>query len=161
MPAADDERGGTPMPYQFVTVAIAERIATVTLNNPPANLLNQTVLKELDHIFGELEADPAVRVVILTASGRPFCAGADIKELAEISSVHQGAELSARGQALLNRIERFDNPVVAAINGTCLGVWLELVMACYMRVAEDEIHLGLSEIKIGIIMGVVRNSRQE
>jgi len=117
------------MPYQFVTVAIAERIATVTLNNPPANLLNQTVLKELDHIFGELEADPAVRVVILTASGRPFCAGADIKELAAISTVHQGAELSARGQALLNRIERFDKPAAA------------------------EIPLGLPEIKLGIIPG--------
>ncbi len=67
------------MPYQFVTVAIVERVATVTLNNPPSNLLNTPVLKELDHIFGELEADLAVRVVILTASGRSFCTGADIK----------------------------------------------------------------------------------
>ena len=141
------------MRYQFVTVAIAERISTVTLNNPPANLLNQTVLNELDHIFGELEADPAVRVVILTASGRSFCAGADIKELAAISTAHQGAELSASGQALLNRIERFDKPVVAAINGTCLGGGLELAMACHMRVAAAEIPLGLPEIKLGIIPG--------
>jgi len=141
------------MPYQLVMVAIAERIATVTLNNPPSNLLNTSVLKELDHLFGTLEADLAVRVVILTASGRSFCTGADIKELAEISTMHQGAEFSGRGQALLNRIERFDKPVIAAINGTCLGGGLELAMACHMRVAAAEIPLGLPEIKLGIIPG--------
>jgi len=141
------------MPHQFVMVAIAERIATVTLNNPPSNLLNTPVLKELDQLFGTLEADLAVRVVILTASGRSFCTGADIKELAEISTMHQGAEFSGRGQALLNRIERFDKPVIAAINGTCLGGGLELAMACHMRVAAAEIPLGLPEIKLGIIPG--------
>ena len=141
------------MPYQFVMVTIAERIATVTLNNPPSNLLNTSVLKELDQLFGTLEADLAVRVVILTASGRSFCTGADIKELAEISTMHQGAEFSGRGQALLNRIERFDKPVIAAINGTCLGGGLELAMACHMRVAAAEIPLGLPEIKLGIIPG--------
>jgi len=141
------------MPYQFVMVAIAERIATVTLNNPPSNLLNTSVLKELDQLFGTLEADLAVRVVILTASGRSFCTGADIKELAEISTMHQGTEFSGRGQALLNRIERFDKPVIAAINGTCLGGGLELAMACHMRVAAAEIPLGLPEIKLGIIPG--------
>ncbi|HKW86164.1 MAG TPA: enoyl-CoA hydratase-related protein [Nitrospiraceae bacterium] len=141
------------MPYQFVMVAIAERVATVTLNNPPSNLLNTLVLRELDHIFSELEAEPTVRVVILTASGRSFCTGADIKELVGISTVHQGAEFSARGQALLNRIERFDKPVIAAINGTCLGGGLELAMACHMRVAAAETPLGLPEIKLGIIPG--------
>jgi enoyl-CoA hydratase len=141
------------MPYQFVMVAIAERIATVTLNNPPSNLLNTPVLKELDQLFGTLEADLAVRVVILTASGRSFCTGADIKELAGISTMHQGAEFSGRGQALLNRIERFDKPVIAAINGTCIGGGLELAMACHMRVAAAEIPLGLPEIKLGIIPG--------
>ena len=141
------------MPYQFVMVAIAERIAPVTLNNPPSNLLNTLVLRELDHIFSELEAEPTVRVVILTASGRSFCTGADIKELVGISTVHQGAEFSGRGQALLNRIERFDKPVIAAINGTCLGGGLELAMACHMRVAAAETPLGLPEIKLGIIPG--------
>lgn len=141
------------MPYQYVTVTIAERIATVTLNNPPSNVLSTSVLKELDQVFGELEADDAVRVIILTAAGRYFCPGADIKELAQLHTVHQGAELSGHGQALLNRIERFDKPVIAAINGACLGGGLELAMACHMRVAAAGALLGLPEIKLGIIPG--------
>jgi enoyl-CoA hydratase len=141
------------MAQQFVMVAIADRIATVTLRNPPLNLLTLQVLKELDHIFGELEADNTVRVVILTASGQSFSPGADIKELATIDTVHQGSDLSARGQALLNRIERFDKPVIAAINGTCLGGGLELAMACHMRVASTGTSLGLPEIKLGLIPG--------
>jgi len=141
------------MPRQFVIVAIAERIATVTLNNPPSNLLSTVALKELDQVFSELEADDAARVIILTAQGRFFCPGADIKELAQLLTPHQGAELSARGQALLNRIERFDKPVIAALNGTCLGGGLEMAMACHMRVAAAGITLGLPEIKIGLIPG--------
>ena len=141
------------MPRQFVIVAIAERIATVTLNNPPSNLLSTVALKELDQVFSQLEADDAARVIILTAQGRFFCPGADIKELAQLLTPHQGAELSARGQALLNRIERFDKPVIAALNGTCLGGGLEMAMACHMRVAAAGITLGLPEIKIGLIPG--------
>lgn len=136
-----------------VTVTTAERIATVTLNHPPANVLTTAILKELDQVFSELEADAEVRVVLLTATGRFFCPGADIKELASIGTAYQGAELSGRGQALLNRIERFDKPVIAAINGPCLGGGLELAMACHMRVAAAGIVLGLPEIKLGLIPG--------
>src|SRR5438552_17274674 len=141
------------MATKFVTVTIAERLATVTLNNPPSNLLSTPVLKELDQAFGKLEADDAVRVIILTASGKFFCPGADIKELAELNTVHQGTELSGRGQALLNRIERFDKPVIAAINGACLGGGLELAKACHMRVVAAGTLLGLAECKPGLIRG--------
>jgi enoyl-CoA hydratase len=141
------------MTLRFVTVTITERIATVTLNNPPANLLNSAVLKELDQAFGELEAQDAARVIILTAAGRFFCAGGDIKELAQLNTVSQGAELSRLGQALLNRIERFDKPVIAAINGVCLGGGLELAMACHIRVAAAGTQLGLPEINLGLIPG--------
>lgn len=141
------------MTPRFVTVTIAERIATVTLNNPPANVLNSSVLKELDRVLGKLEADDAAGVIILTAAGRFFCTGADIKELAQINTVYQGTDLSGRGQALLNRIERFDKPVIAAINGACLGGGLELAMACHMRVAAAGARLGLPEINLGLIPG--------
>src|SRR2546428_13973292 len=141
------------MSAKFVTVAVADGIAAVTRNTPPSNLLTTSVLKELDQAFGKLEADDAVRVIILTASGKFFSPGADIKELAELNTVHQGSELSGRGQALLNRVERFDKPVIAAINGACLGGGLELAMACHMRVAAAGILLGLPEIKLGLIPG--------
>ncbi|MGH7164781.1 MAG: enoyl-CoA hydratase-related protein, partial [Nitrospiraceae bacterium] len=79
------------MAYRFVSVAMAERIATVTLNNPPSNVLGTAVLQELDEIFSDLEANDTVRVVILTAGGRYFCPGADIKELAQVGTAHQGS----------------------------------------------------------------------
>src|SRR2546429_6346917 len=147
------------MPYRFVNVSAGERIATVTLNNPPSNLLTTSVLTELDQIFGELEASDDIRVVVLTATGRFSCPGADMKELTLLATAYQGSELSGRGQALLNRIERSDKPVIAAINGTCLGGGLELAMACHMRVAASGIALGLPEIKLGLIPGFAGGPR--
>jgi len=141
------------MADQFVSGDLKDRVAVVTLNNPPANVLSHAVLAELDRTFDQLERDDAVRVVVLTATGRFFCLGADIKELAMLTKAQQGADLSVRGQALLNRIERLDKPVIAAINGTCLGGGLELVMACHMRVAATGLQLGLPEIKLGLIPG--------
>jgi enoyl-CoA hydratase/carnithine racemase len=138
---------------QYVAIEITDRIATITINHPPMNLLGTPLLKELDQVFGDLEADESVRAVVLTASGRYFSPGADIKELSQVSTAYQGSELSARGQALLNRIERFDKPVIAAINGACLGGGLELAMACHMRVAAAGTQFGLPEVKLGLIPG--------
>ena len=141
------------MPLQFVRIELTDQIATVTISHPPMNVLSTSLLKELDLVFGQLEADEGVRAVVLTAAGRYFSPGADIKELKQVSTAYQGAELSARGQALLNRIERFDKPVIAAINGTCLGGGLELAMACHMRVAAAGVQFGLPEVKLGLIPG--------
>ena len=123
------------------------------MQSQPANVLSQSVLKELDQVFRELEEDEYVRVAVLTGSGRFFCAGADIKELAEVSTAHRGTEFASHGQVLLNRIERLDKPVIAAINGTCVGGGLELALACHMRVAAAGVALGLPEIKLGLIPG--------
>ena len=141
------------MAHRFVTTTLADRIATITLNNPPANLLSTAVLQELDQIFATMEAADEARVIIFTAHGRFFCPGADIHELAQLHRAHQGAELSARGQAVLNRIERFDKPVIAAINGACLGGGLELAIACHIRVAAAGVQFGLPEVKLGLIPG--------
>jgi enoyl-CoA hydratase len=142
------------MMQQFLTTTIAHGIAKVVLSHPPANVLSVSVLQELDRAFGELEANADVRVVVLVGSGRFFCAGGDIKELALLSTAHQGSDFAERGQGLLNRIERCDKPVIAAINGTCLGGGLELAMACHMRVAATGIQLGLPEVKLGLIPGL-------
>ena len=141
------------MAYRFLTVTITDRVATVTLNHPPSNVLATPVLQELDHVFGAMETMESVRVIILTANGRFFCPGGDINELAQLQRIREGTEVSARGQALMNRIERFDKPVIAAINGACLGGGLELAMACHMRVAAAGVQLGLPEVKLGLIPG--------
>ncbi len=139
------------MPHTLLTVS--HRIARVTLHYPPANVLTHALLKELEQVFGELEVDDYVRVVVLTGFDRFFSAGADIHELTHLNSKYSGSEFSGRGQACLNRIERFDKPVIAAINGICLGGGLELAMACHLRIAAAGISLGLPEIKLGVIPG--------
>lgn len=141
------------MTHGFVTITVADRIATITLNHPPSNVLGTPVLQELDHVFATMEAGDEARVIIFTAAGRFFCPGADIKELAQLQGAAQGAELSARGQALSNRIERFNKPVIAAINGACLGGGLELAMACHIRLAASVAQFGLPEVKLGLIPG--------
>lgn len=139
------------MPHQLLT--ISHRIARITLHNPPANALNLSMLKELEQVLSEVEADDYVRVVIMTGTGRFFCAGADVNELAHLNSAHAGCEFAARGQSLFNRIERLEKPVLAAINGTCVGGGLELALACHIRVAAEGVHLGLPEVKLGLIPG--------
>lgn len=139
------------MQHQLLT--ISHHVARITLHNPPANVLNLSVLKELDLVLNELEEDEYVRVVIVTGTGRFFCAGADINELAHLHTVHGGSEFAVHGQALLNRIERSDKPVLAAINGTCVGGGLELALACHIRVAAAGVMLSLPEIKLGLIPG--------
>lgn len=141
------------MPNQFVIMEISHRIARVTLHNPPANVLSHAALQELEQIVSELEADDYVRVVVLTGSGRFFCAGADIHELAHINTIHGGTEAAGRGQILLNHIERLDKPVFAAINGTCVGGGLELALACHVRLAAEGSLLGLPEVKLGLMPG--------
>jgi enoyl-CoA hydratase/carnithine racemase len=139
------------MPNHLLT--IARNVARVTLHNPPANTLNASLLKELEHVLSQVEEDDYVRAVLVTGSGRFFCAGADIHELSHLNSRHAGTEFALRGQALFNRIERCDKPVLAAINGTCVGGGLELALACHMRIAAAGISLGLPEIKLGLIPG--------
>ncbi len=139
------------MPHQLLT--ISHHIARITLHNPPANVLNLSVVKELELVLSELEEDEYVRAVIVTGTGRFFCAGADINELAHLNTAHGGSEFAVRGQSLLNRIERSEKPVLAAINGTCVGGGLELALACHIRVAAVGTMLGLPEIKLGLIPG--------
>ncbi|HEV8327835.1 MAG TPA: enoyl-CoA hydratase-related protein [Nitrospiraceae bacterium] len=139
------------MPHQLLT--ISHHVARITLHHPPANVLNLSVLKELELVLNEVEEDEYVRVVIVTGTGRFFCAGADIHELAHLTTVHSGSEFALRGQSLFSRIERSEKLVLAAINGTCVGGGLELALACHIRVAAAGAMMGLPEIKLGLIPG--------
>lgn len=141
------------MTYQTLKCAVSERVATITLDHPTANLLSQRAVQELDQVFGQLEENKAIRCIILTGAGRFFCAGADIHELAGIITLRDGTACAQHGQRLMNRVEQGDTPVIAAINGTCVGGGLELAMACHMRLAAEGSLLGLPEIKLGLIPG--------
>jgi enoyl-CoA hydratase/carnithine racemase len=141
------------MAYQFINCKIEEHIAVVTLNNPPANALGTPVMKEIDQIFSECLNDLNVKVVVFTGGGPAFISGADIREIGTLSNAQKGEEVTRLGQGILNRIERMTKPVIAAINGFCLGGGLELAMACHIRIASERARFGQPEINLGIIPG--------
>ncbi len=142
------------MGNQYVAQTVEEGVATVTINNPPANALTIAVMTELETTIENLFKDPAIKVGVITGAGQLFVAGADVKEIAGIDSAAKGRELTARGQAAFTKIERGEKPVIAAINGLfCLGGGLELALACHIRIAGDRARLGQPEIDLGIIPG--------
>jgi len=128
-------------------------VATVTIHHPPANTLTPELLAELSQVFEVLAADDEIKAVVLTGTGRFFVAGADIKVLASIASSEQGESIARQGQAIWNRIESLEKPVIAAINGVCLGGGLELALCCHIRLAADGSRLGQPEINLGIMPG--------
>jgi enoyl-CoA hydratase/carnithine racemase len=139
--------------YQTVKVSIEDRIAILTIDNPPANAFNKQQLQDLEGAFNEATESDEVKVIIITAAGQFFVAGADIKEIAAMSK-EDGYAMIRQGQLLFTRIERSKKPVIAAINGRfCLGGGNELAMACHIRLAEDSVQFGQPEIKLGIIPG--------
>jgi enoyl-CoA hydratase len=140
------------MTYSHFLVQKENRTAVVSINNPPANALGKSVLGELRSLLDELENDAQVKVVILTGEGRFFIAGADIKEFTDLHPTDAEA-MAAAGQQLFDRMEAFSKPIIAAINGACLGGGLELAMACHIRLAAAEAKLGLPELNLGLIPG--------
>ena len=117
------------------------------------NALNAETLTELSEIFEELAADPEIRVILLAGAGdRAFVAGADIRELAALTS-EEGRAYSLRGQGILRRIETLGKPIIACIQGFALGGGCELAMACTLRLAADDARLGQPEVKLGVMAG--------
>lgn len=144
---------------EFFRVHKEEFVADVAFFRPPANALSSAVLKELSSLLDELEADENVRVVLLHGEGRFFSAGADIKEFTSIKSNEEAVKLSKAGQQVLERIERFTKPVIAAVHGAALGGGLELAMSCHVRIVSENAKLGLPELQLGIIPGFAGTQR--
>ncbi len=137
----------------FLSVVIDSKVATVTINHPPVNVLSGEVLKELEATMDELGGNKDVKVIILTGTGPVFIAGADIKAMAQIKNSADGKKAAGEGQRIFLKIERMEKPVIAAINGVCLGGGMELAMACHIRMCSDRAKLAQPEITLGIIPG--------
>jgi enoyl-CoA hydratase/carnithine racemase len=129
-------------------------LAWISLNRPEAlNAVNSEIRELLPRAVERAEADPEVQVVVLRgAAERAFCAGADIKEFQAPESVVQARQLRVHGH-WLQPLGSAVKPSVAAIHGFCLGAGLEVALACDIRVAADDAHLGLPEVGLGIIPG--------
>lgn len=131
---------------------VDEHIAVVTLNRPEKrHAVNGAVARRLDAIVKETEADPSVRVVVLTSSGGPtFCAGADLAEVA----AGRAADLSTPDGGFGGFVEsRRGKPWIVAVRGSALGGGLEFSLACDMRIVGENTVLGLPEVKRGLIAG--------
>lgn len=137
-----------------VLLAVSDGVATITVNRPDKlNALSAATIKELAGAFASCRDNPEVRAVVLTGAGdKAFVAGADIRELVG-HDAQAGAETARRGQDLTLLIESLGKPVVAAINGFCLGGGCEMAMACTIRLASDKAKLGQPEVKIGVLPG--------
>lgn len=141
--------------YENLLLDFQGKTAIVTMNRPDKlNALNKKTLEELADLLGELAQNTAVRGLIITGAGeKAFVAGADIAEFQGHNAAAAKA-LSAWGhQHIMNVIQDFPKPVVAAINGFALGGGLELAMACHIRIASVNARMGLPEVSLGLIPG--------
>lgn len=143
----------------YVQMNKNQHVTTLTLNKPKANALSTALLKELWNTFSLLETDDETRVIVLRGEGKFFCAGADIKEFTALQKSEDYESLARFGQKLMNKIETYPKPVIAAIHGAALGGGLELAMGCHMRFVAAEARLGLPELTLGIIPGFAGTQR--
>jgi enoyl-CoA hydratase/carnithine racemase len=137
---------------EFIAVEVDDRVATIRLERPPVNALNEQVQEELREAVGIVSGDDRVGAVVLWGGPKVFAAGADIKEM-------QGrtfAEISSRAgdlQAAFTALARIPKVVVAAVNGYALGGGCELALTADLRIAATDAQLGQPEILLGIIPG--------
>lgn len=129
-------------------------IAIVRINRPEAlNAMNTDVISELSKTIDTIGADDSIKVVIITGAGeRSFCAGADISFMVNIEPM-QAERYATSAQGVINKIERLEKPVIAAVNGFALGGGCELAMACDIRIASSNAKIGQPEVTIGIPPG--------
>jgi len=138
------------MQFKNIILEKKKHIAMITFDHPPANTWNLAALREFEKAIDAVERDLSVRVLILTGAGEKcFSAGYDVTD------AENASEISPLARSLWERIDRFERPVIAAINGHAMGGGLELAMACHFRIMTDtpKTKVGLTELNLGIIPG--------
>ena len=138
------------MGYETLLLERQGHVAILTLNRPPTNSVSYAMLGELDKVFDEVAADREARALVITGAGdRCFCAGMDVADAIS----HPG--VGEVGRALWTKVDLFEKPTIAAINGHALGGGCELALACHFRfMAENpKAFMGCPEINLGIIPG--------
>jgi len=143
------------MQYENLLIEAKEGVLIVTINRPKAmNAINNGVMSELNHFFkNDAPNRTNYHGVIITGAGeKAFVAGADIKGLLG-HTAESALHLTTFGHETFFAIERFDRPVIAAVNGFALGGGCELAMSCHMRIASEQAKFGQPEVNLGIIPG--------
>ena len=139
------------MAYQHIKVEPDPPIATITLDRPKVlNALSPAVIAEVGAVLRDLDADDSIRAVVITGGPKVFAAGADIGDMAERSAAEQ---LNRDQTGAWSPISSFKKPLIAAVNGYCLGGGCELALMCDVIIAGDSARFGQPEINLGIIPG--------
>ncbi|TKX67758.1 3-hydroxyacyl-CoA dehydrogenase/enoyl-CoA hydratase family protein [Halorubrum sp. SP9] len=142
--------------YEVLNVAVEDRVGHVEIDRPHRmNTISDEVLDELATAIDRLDGDDEVRAILLSGAGdRAFSAGADVQSMAAggADPIH-AVELSRQGQRTFGKLEESDKPVVAAIDGYCLGGGMELATAADMRIASERSELGQPELDLGLLPG--------
>jgi enoyl-CoA hydratase/carnithine racemase len=136
----------------------APHVALIEIDNPPMNALGRAPRAALLERLDAIDADKAIRCVVLTGHGRAFCSGDDLKEQAAANKAGSGAHFGEFGR-VLDRIESFRVPVIAAVNGHCLGGGLELASVCDIRIASTAASFVCSGVNVGLMASAYRLPR--
>lgn len=137
------------MEDQPVLVERAGAVVRCTISRPPLNLLEPGLIGALRDAFRALAPDPSIRVAVLRASGRAFCAGMNLHVLGNLD-VAQGKALITSIHEMIDAVHQAPFPVVAAVQGPCLGAGFELLLACDLRIAGARSIFGLPEVLVGV-----------
>lgn len=143
--------------FETILVTRTDRVATIQLNRPKAlNALNSQVMTEVTAAAAELDKDPGVGAIIVTGNEKAFAAGADIKEMADLSfaEVFEADFFELRSKFAATR-----TPTIAAVAGYALGGGCELAMMCDILIAADTAKFGQPEIKLGVLPGMGGSQR--
>ena len=140
--------------FQFLSLSNEEGVTLLSIHRPPVNALGNQLLDELGGAMDVLGADGKTKViVIVSAIPNVFIAGVDLKEMAALTSPEDIVKVIQKGQAVFNKIENSEKPVIAAVHGACVGGGQELILACHLRIASDRTRFAQPEITLGIIPG--------
>ncbi|MGI9125261.1 MAG: enoyl-CoA hydratase [Mycobacterium sp.] len=143
--------------YETILLTRSDRVGTITLNRPKAlNALNSQVMTEVTTAAAEFDADPGIGAIIITGSEKAFAAGADIKEMAELSF---SEVFEADFFAAWSKLAAVRTPLIAADPGYALGGGCELAMMCDVLIAADTAKFGQPEIKLGVLPGMGGSQR--
>lgn len=139
---------------KYVQIDLQNDVAVLKIHRPEAlNAMNLDVISELSRAIDLISVDQGIKVLIITGSGeRSFCAGADISYMVDINAV-TAEKYASSAQSMLNKIEKMEKPVIAAINGFALGGGCELALVCDLRIASENAKMGQPEVTIGIPPG--------